>query len=97
MSHNFQEVIDELHRGRDLLTSTSGAQGRLDDLSAVLNNVYSRVSTYCSEAAQEAANNLTAAQNIIANISSGCIVDYNNANEGRLFRGWCRRRGLGWL
>ena len=41
MSHNFQEVIDELHRGRELLTSTSGTQGRLDDLSTVLGNVHS--------------------------------------------------------
>ena len=33
MSHDFQEVIDELHRGRELLTSTSGTQGTLSQLS----------------------------------------------------------------
>ena len=80
MSHNFQEVIDELHRGRDLLTSTSGTQGKLDDLSAVLSNVHSRLSAYCSDAAQEAANNLTAAQGIIDNLGH-CISGYSDANE----------------
>lgn len=81
MSHNFQEVIDELHRGRELLTSTSGTQGRLDDLNAVLSNVYNRVSTYCSEAAQNAAKYLAAAQGGTDSITGGCIVAYSNANE----------------
>ena len=80
MSHNFQEVIDELHRGRDLLTSTSGTQGRLDDLSAVLSNVCSRVSTYCSDAAQDAAKYLAAAQGAADSIR-GCISGYSDANE----------------
>ena len=80
MSHNFQEVIDELHRGRELLTSTSGTQGKLDDLSAVLSNVHSRLSAYCSDAAQEAANNITAAQSIIDNLRH-CISGYSDANE----------------
>jgi len=80
MSHNFQEVIDELHRGRDLLTSTSGAQGRLDDVSAVLGNVHSRVSTYCSDAAQDAAKYLAAAQGAIDDLRH-CISGYNDANE----------------
>ncbi|QQC40502.1 hypothetical protein I6I08_04290 [Actinomyces oris] len=86
MSHNFQEVIDELHRGRDLLTSTSGTQGRLNDLSAALSNVCSRVSTYCSDAAQDAAENLATAQGFISNITRGCITAYNNANEELILR-----------
>ena len=86
MSHNFQEVIDELHRGRDLLTSTSGTQGRLDDVSAVLGNVHSRVSTYCSDAAQDAAENLATAQGFISNITGSCITAYNNANEELILR-----------
>ena len=80
MSHNFQEVIDELHRGRDLLTSTSGTQGRLNDLSAALSTVCSRVSTYCSDAAQDAAENLAAAQGAIDNLRH-CISGYSDANE----------------
>lgn len=86
MSHNFQEVIDELHRGRELLTSTSGTQGRLDDLSAVLSNVCSRVSTYCSDAAQDATENLATAQGFISNITRGCITAYNNANDELITR-----------
>ena len=80
MSHNFQEVIDELHRGRELLTSTSGTQGRLDDLSTVLGNVHSRVSTYCSDAAQNAAKYLAAGQGAIDNLRH-CISGYSDANE----------------
>ena len=80
MSHNLQEVIDELHRGRELLNSTSGTQGRLDDLSAVLSNVCSRVSTYCSNAAQDAAKYLAAAQGAADSIR-GCISGYSDANE----------------
>lgn len=86
MSHNFQEVIDELHRGRNLLTSTSGTQGTLDDLSAVLSNVCGRVSTYCSDAAQDAAENLATAQGFISNITGSCITAYNNANEELILR-----------
>lgn len=86
MSHNFQEVIDELHRGRELLTSTSGTQGRLDDLSAVISNVHSRVSTYCSDAAQDATENLATAQGFISNITRGCITAYNNANDELITR-----------
>ena len=86
MSHNFQEVIDELHRGRDLLTSTSGTQGKLDDLSAVLSNVHSRLSAYCSDAAQDAAENLATAQGFISNITRGCIAAYNNANDELITR-----------
>ena len=86
MSHNFQEVIDELHRGRELLTSTSGTQGKLDDLSAVLSNVCGRVSTYCSDAAQDAAENLATAQGFISNITKGCITAYNNANDELISR-----------
>lgn len=80
MSHNFQEVIDELHRGRDLLTSTSDTQGKLDDLSAVLSNVRSRLSAYCSDAAQDAAENLATAQGAIDNLRS-CISAYSATNE----------------
>ena len=86
MSHNLQEVIDELHRGRELLTSTSGTQGKLDDLSAVLSNVCGRVSTYCSDAAQDAAENLATAQGFISNITRGCITAYNNANDELITR-----------
>ena len=86
MSHNFQEVIDELHRGRELLTSTSGTQGKLDDLSAVLSNVCSRVSAYCSDAAQDAAENLATAQGSISNITRDCITAYNNANNELITR-----------
>ena len=86
MSHNFQEVIDELHRGRELLTSTSGTQGRLNDLSAVLSTVCSRVSTYCSDAAQDAAENLATAQGFISNITGSCITTYNNANDELISR-----------
>ena len=81
MPHNFQEVIDELHRGRELLTSTSGTQGILDQLSAVLSNVSSRVSTYCSNAAQDAAKHLATAKGAADSITGGCIVAYSNANE----------------
>ena len=80
MSHNFQEVIDELHRGRELLTSTSGTQGILDQLIAVLCNVHSRVSTYCSNAAQDTAKYLAAAQGAIDNLRS-CITGYSKTNE----------------
>ena len=80
MSHNFQEVIDELHRGRELLTSTSGTQGRLDDLSAVLGNVHSRASTYCSDDAQDAVKHLATAQGAIDNLRH-CISGYSDANE----------------
>ena len=86
MSNNFQEVINELHRGRELLTSTSGTQGRLDDLSAVLSNVCSRVSTYCSDDAQDAAKYLAAAQGFVANITKGCIIAYNDANNELISR-----------
>lgn len=86
MSHNFQEVINELHRGRDLLTSTSGTQGKLDDLSAVLSNVRSRVSAYCSDAAQDAAENLATAQGIISSNTRGCITAYNDANNELITR-----------
>ena len=86
MSHNFQEVIDELHRGRDLLTSTSGTQGKLDDLSAVLSNVHSRLSAYCSDAAQDAAENLATAQGFISNITGSCITVYNDANNDLITR-----------
>ena len=86
MSHNFQEVIDELHRGRDLLNSTSGAQGRLDELSAVLSNVCSRVSTYCSDAAQEAAKHLATAQGSADSITGDCITAYNDANNELIAR-----------
>ena len=86
MPHNFQEVIDELHRGRELLTSTSGTQGILDQLSAVLSNVSSRVSTYCSNDAQDAAKHLATAQGFITSITSGCIGEYNNANEELISR-----------
>lgn len=86
MSHNFQEVIDELHRGRELLTSTSGTQGRLDDLSAVLSKVCGRVSTYCSDAAQEAAKHLAAAQGFVTSITKGCIIAYNDANNELISR-----------
>ena len=80
MSHNFQEVIDELHRGRELLTSTSGTQGILSRLSAVISNVHSRVSAYCSDAAQDAANDLGTAQGAIDNLRH-CISGYSDANE----------------
>lgn len=80
MSHNFQEVIDELYRGRELLTSTSGTQGRLDDLSAVLSNVCGRVSTYCSDAAQDAVKHLATAHGAIDNLRH-CISGYSDANE----------------
>lgn len=86
MSHNFQEVIDELHRGRELLNSTSGTQGRLDDLSAVLRKVCSRVSTYCSDAAQDAAKYLAAAQGAADSITGGCITAYNDANDELITR-----------
>lgn len=80
MSHNFQEVIDELHRGRELLTSTSGTQGRLDDLSTVLGNVHSRVCTYCSDDAQDAIKHLATAQGAIDNLRH-CISGYSDTNE----------------
>jgi hypothetical protein len=86
MSHNFQEVINELHRGRELLTSTSGTQGKLDELSAVISDVHSRLSAYCSDAAQDAAENLATAQGFISNITRGCITAYNNANEELILR-----------
>ena len=80
MSHNFQEVIDELHRGRELLTSTSGTQGRLSRLSEVISDVSSRLSRYCSDDAWIATINLKTAQYIIDNIR-GCISGYSDANE----------------
>ena len=80
MPHNFQEVIDELHRGRELLTSTSGTQGILSRLSAVLSNVHSRVSTYCSDAAQEAASSLAAARCVVADANNQCISGYIDSN-----------------
>ena len=81
MSHNFQEVIDELHRGRELLTSTSGTQGILSRLSEVISDVSSRLSAYCSDAAQDAAENLATANGIISNITGGCTVAYSNSNK----------------
>ena len=86
MSHNLQEVIDELHRGRELLTSTSGTQGILSRLSEVISGVSSRVSTYCSDDAQEAASSLATAQEIMVDITGDCIVAYNNANEELISR-----------
>lgn len=80
MSHNFQEVIDELHRGRELLTSTSGTQGILSRLSEVISDVSSRLSRYCSDDAWIATINLKTAQYIIDNIR-GCISSYSDANE----------------
>ena len=80
MSHNFQEVIDELHRGRELLTSTSGTQGRLSRLSEVISDVSSQLSKYCSDDAWIATINLKTAQYIIDNIR-GCISGYSDANE----------------
>ena len=80
MSHNFQEVIDELHRGRELLTSTSGTQGSIDRLSAVIGDVSSQLSRYCSNDAQDAAKHLATAQGFITSIASDCITAYNNAN-----------------
>ena len=80
MSHNFQEVIDELHRGRELLTSTSGTQGDIDKISALITDVHHKISGYCSDLAWIAAINLTAAQHNIDNIKS-CILRYCDANE----------------
>ena len=80
MSHNFQEVIDELHRGRELLTSTSGTQGILSRLSEVISDVSSQLSKYCSDDAWIATINLKTAQYIIGNIR-GCISGYSDANE----------------
>ena len=80
MSHNFQEVIDELHRGRELLTSTSGTQGRLSRLSEVISDVSSQLSKYCSDDAWIATINLKTAQYIIDNIRD-CISGYSDANE----------------
>lgn len=86
MPHNFQEVIDELHRGRDLLTSTSGTQGSIDQLSEVISDVSSQLSRYCSDNAWIATINLKTAQYIIDNITRGCIVAYSNANEELIAR-----------
>ena len=80
MSHNFQEVIDELHRGRELLTSTSGTQGILSRLSDVISDASSQLSKYCSDDAWIATINLKTAQYIIDNIR-GCISGYSDANE----------------
>lgn len=80
MSHNFQEVIDELHRGRELLTSTSGTQGTLSRLSEVISDVSSQLSRYCSDDAWIATINLKTAQYTIDNITRDCITAYNNAN-----------------
>ena len=80
MPHNFQEVIDELHRGRELLTSTSGTQGDIDKISALITDVHHKISGYCSDLAWIAAINLTAAQHNIDNIKS-CILRYCDANE----------------
>ena len=80
MPHNFQEVIDELHRGRELLTSTSGTQGILSRLSEVISDVSSQLSKYCSDDAWIATINLKTAQYIIDNIRD-CISGYSDANE----------------
>ena len=86
MSHNLQEVIDELHRGRELLTSTSGTQGTLSQLSEVISDVSSQLSKYCSDDAWIATINLKTAQYIIDNITRGCITAYNNANDELIIR-----------
>lgn len=86
MSHNFQEVIDELHRGRELLTSTSGTQGTLSRLSEVISDVSSQLSKYCSDDAWIATINLKTAQYIIDNITRGCITAYNDANDELITR-----------
>lgn len=80
MSHNLQEVIDELHRGRELLTSTSGTRGILSRLSEVISDVSSQLSKYCSDEAWIATINLKTAQHIIDNIR-GCMSGYSDANE----------------
>ena len=80
MSHNLQEVIDELHRGRELLTSTSGTQGILSRLSDIISDVSRQLSKYCSDDAWIATINLKTAQYIIDNIR-GCISGYKDANE----------------
>lgn len=85
MSHNFQEVIDELHRGRELLTSTSGTQGRISRLSEVISDVSSQLSKYCSDDAWIATINLKTAQYIIENIRE-CISSYSDANEQLITR-----------
>ena len=85
MPHNFQEVIDELHRGRELLTSTSGTQGILSRLSEVISDVSSQLSKYCSDDAWIATINLKTAQYIIDNIR-GCISSYSDANEQLISR-----------
>lgn len=80
MSHNFQEVINELHRGRELLTSTSGTQGILSRLSEVISDASSQLSKYCSDDAQDAAKHLATAQGAIDNLRY-CISGYSDANE----------------
>ena len=80
MSHNFQEVIDELHRGRELLTSTDGTQGTLSRLRDIISDVSSQLSKYCSDDAWIATINLKTAQYIIDNIR-GCMLGYSDANE----------------
>lgn len=85
MSHNFQEVIDELHRGRELITSTSGTQGILSRLSDVIGDVSSRLSKYCSDDAWIATINLKTTQYIIDNIRD-CISSYSDANEQLISR-----------
>lgn len=80
MSHNLQEVIDELHRGRELLTSTSGTQGILSRLRDIISDVSSQLSKYCSDDAWIATINLKTAQYIIDNIR-GCMSGYSDANE----------------
>ena len=86
MSHNLQEVIDELHRGRELLTSTSGTQGILSRLRDIISDVSSQLSKYCSDDAWIATINLKTAQYIIDNITRGCITAYNNANDELIIR-----------
>lgn len=81
MSHNFQEVIDELHRGQELLTSTSGTQGILSRLCEIISDASKQLSKYCNDAAQDAAENLATAQGFISNITGGCTVAYSNSNK----------------
>ena len=81
MSHNFQEVIDELMRALDSLTSNSGTYGHLNRLETLIDNIIEELQTFPDEHALHARTALDSAKKNIQKIKRVAINEYQIANE----------------
>lgn len=81
MSHNFQEVIDELKRALDSLTSNSGTYGQLNRLETLLDKIIEKLQTFPEEHALNARAALDSAIKNIQDAKRVTINEYQIANE----------------